>query len=40
MEGGDAIDTSLVDSTRAVSDFDPDTQAAIRKLVVENKLHV
>ena len=33
----DAIDTSLVDSTRHVSDYDAETQAAIHKLVHEGR---
>lgn len=38
VAGGDAreaIDTSLVDSTREVSDYDPDTATAIRRVVYE-----
>jgi hypothetical protein len=33
----DVIDTSMVDSTKPVEDFDPETQAAIRKLVFEQR---
>ena len=37
LAGHPEIDTSLVDSTRALGDFDPETQAAIRKAMVEQQ---
>jgi hypothetical protein len=37
-EGGPEIDATLVDSTQPLSDYDEETQAAIRKLVTEQTL--
>ena len=37
-EGGPEIDATLVDSTQPLSDYDEETQTAIRKLVAEQSL--
>jgi hypothetical protein len=37
VQGQPEIDTSLVDSSRSLDDYDAETQAAIRKIMADRK---